>query len=189
MTEAARPLREMEHDGRRVGILVWPEGTTWRSAWRVETGAWHSLRGHGDTEEEMADAALQAALEHLGSDGARPARRPRRAGSETEGAARSTRASPAPTARSWTELHQEWMRADAAVQDMRRELAEASRQRLPAGNSAATRSELARLQALETQAEEARRAMDRHLSRILRPQRRRSPTPPPASADDASKAD
>ncbi len=182
MIEAERPLRNSEHAGRPIGILVWAEGEVWRSAWRIEAGAWHSIRGTWTEEDQAAEAAHAAAAEQLGPDGTRSPRRPRRSsGGETM--ARAPRSSvrssspaslSAPTADSWTTLHQQWVEAEAAATELRAAIAAASRYRGAQGSSGPSRAELARLSVLEAAAEEARRAMDRHLSRILRPQRRRA---------------
>lgn len=174
--EPRQPLRRLEHAGRSVGVLVWVENQGWRSAWRIDSGAWHSLRETRASEEAAADAAYAAAVEHI--DTAVPGGRRRRsgtAGSSARGERGAVAPSAAglPTAQSWSHLHQAWREADEALNRARQAAGE-----LP------SRADVEHIARLEATAEEARRAMDRNLSRILRAPRRKPPRATPGTLDD-----
>ena len=169
--EPERPLRRMEHAGRQVGVLVWNENGTWRSAWRLDSGAWHSVRGTSESEEHAAQVASNAAQEHIQSGRSVPRRGARERvaapGDDTDlPAASIAPTGTALTSESWRARHTAWTQASEALA--------AHRQTLP---DEPTRSQIAMLRLLEARAEEARRAMDGQLSRILRPQRRRPGVP------------
>ncbi|MBN9408452.1 MAG: hypothetical protein J0H69_04795 [Burkholderiales bacterium] len=162
--EPLRPLRSLDHGGRQVGILVWTENGTWRSAWRLEPGAWHSLRGTHEGEEEAADAASRAAQDHLASGRSMPRRGGRGDDAGTEGPAPSPGS--AVTSEGWRARHMAWTHAQAELATFRDSLTDDP-----------DRQELDTLRRLESRAEDARRAMEGQLSRILRPQRRRPGVP------------
>ena len=167
--EPERPLRRVEHAGRQVGLLVWTENGTWRSAWRLDSGAWHSVRGTSESEEHAAQVASNAAQEHIQSGRSVP-RRAARERAEASNDETPMAQTPSPgtalTSESWRARHTAWTQANDALA--------AHRDALP---EEPTRPQIAMLRLLEARAEEARRAMDGQLSRILRPQRRRPGVP------------
>lgn len=174
--EPRQPLRRLEHAGRSVGVLIWVENQGWRSAWRIDSGAWHSLREVRASEEAAADAAYAAAVEHV--DTAVPGGRRRRtgtAGASARGERGAIAPSPAglPTAQSWSHLHQAWREADEALNQARQSAGESP-----------SRAEAEHIARLESAAEDARRAMDRNLSRILRAPRRKPSRTTPDAVDE-----
>lgn len=173
--EPERPLRRVEHAGRQVGLLVWTENGTWRSAWRLDSGAWHSVRGTSESEEHAAQVASNAAQEHIQSGRSVPRRGAReRAEASNDELPALAPASPgtALTSENWRARHTAWTQANDALAAHRATLTDEP-----------TRPQIAMLRLLEARAEEARRAMDGQLSRILRPQRRRPGVPRDSEPD------